>query len=76
MESFLGKQSQELQGELKAKIQSLSNWIDILDRTSLETVYGLLLVSRGQDPVKLWDQLKSDLADLRILSAKLTESQP
>ena len=60
-----------MQSELSGKIQSLSNWVSILDSTALETVYGLLLVNRVKDTCGIWRQFTDDVEDIRQLAGKI-----
>jgi hypothetical protein len=68
------QESQELFRHLNVKIQSLSNWAEILDKISLETAYGLLLADRGQDSRQLWRQMLTELDEVRKISAKITST--
>lgn len=69
-------QSSEQNSELSSKIQSLSNLVDILDSTTLETIYGLLFVDKGQDTLQLWIKLKERIAEVRLLVRDSTKHDP
>lgn len=64
-------QVRRLQNELIGKIQSLSNWINILDSTALDTAYGVLLVDRRKDTRRIWSQLTHEVEEVLRLSAQI-----
>lgn len=70
-ECFVVDSLHELQTDLNNKIQSMSNWVDILDRVSIETTYGLLLADRGKNTNDVWQQLLKDLDEVRKISGKI-----
>lgn len=61
----------KLQRDLNNKIQSVSNWAEILDHVSLETAYGLLLTDRRKDTTAVWKQLLIGLEEVREISVKI-----